>query len=136
MALFSISFHFPHPLLTTSSFDSIINDYLMKFCGRTPATSAENGIVVHSHCDFFGSVAYPSVIEAGMRVNKLGKTSVEYEVGIFEKGTEGVFAVGGFMHVFTDRATNRPMPGGMSPEIRKSLERLLVRDEGATKAKL
>lgn len=115
-------------------FDSIINDYLIKFCGREPPVSAENGIVVTSHCDFFGSVSYPNMIDCGMRVNKLGKTSVEYEVGIFERGHEEVRAVGGFMHVFVDRDSNRPMKEGMSKPIRDALAKLLVDD--SAKAKL
>ena len=81
---------------------------------------------MNSYCNFFGSVAYPSVVDCGMRVNKIGKTSVEYEVGVFERGTEDVRAVGGFTHVFCDREKNRPKPEGMSAEIRAGLERLLV----------
>jgi acyl-CoA thioester hydrolase len=96
----------------------------------------ENGIVVTSHCDFFGSVQYPDMIDACMRVNKLGKTSVEYEVGIFQQGFEDVRAVGGFMHVFCDQDTGRPMPGGMSKGIREGLERILVVDDGSAKEKL
>ena len=71
------------------------------------------------------------MIDACMRVNKLGKTSVEYEVGIFEQGHEDVKAVGGFMHVFCDQDTGRPMPQGMSREIREGLERILCDDERA-----
>jgi acyl-CoA thioester hydrolase len=89
----------------------------------------ENGIVVTSHCDFFGSVQYPDMIDAAMRVNKLGKTSVEYEVGIFQQGHEDVRAVGGFMHVFVDQETGRPMLEGMSEEIRSGLEKILVDDQ-------
>jgi acyl-CoA thioester hydrolase len=119
-------------------FDSIINDYLIKHCGRRPMNpqTKENGIVVTSHCDFFGSVQYPDMIDACMRVNKLGKTSVEYEVGIFQQGFEDVRAVGGFMHVFCDQDTGRPMPGGMSEGIRKGLEAISVEHESGEKGKL
>jgi acyl-CoA thioester hydrolase len=95
----------------------------------------ENGIVVTSHCDFFGSVQYPDMIDACMRVNKLGSTSVEYEVGIFQQGFEDVRAVGGFMHVFCDQDTGRPMPGGMSKGIREGLEKILVVDGEGSSAK-
>ena len=62
-----------------------------------------------------------------MRVNRIGKTSVEYEVGIFQQGHDDVRAVGGFTHVFCDHRTGRPVPGGMGREIREGLERILVR---------
>ncbi|KAF2397581.1 thioesterase superfamily protein-like protein [Trichodelitschia bisporula] len=109
-------------------FDAIINDYLIKYCGRRPVNpqTQENGIVVTSYCDFFGSVSYPDVIDACLRVNKLGKTSVTYEVGIFQQGFDDVRAVGGFTHVFCDQKTGRPMPQGMSKDIREGLEKLLV----------
>jgi acyl-CoA thioester hydrolase len=71
------------------------------------------------------------MVDACMRVNKLGKTSVEYEVGIFEQGADDVRAVGGFMHVFCDQDSGRPMPNGMSADIRKSLEAIMADEEKA-----
>lgn len=87
------------------------------------------GLVVHSHCDFFGSVAFPTLVDLGLRVNKLGTSSVTYEIAVFERGAEDVRAVGGFTHVFVDREKNRPGVDGMSGEIRKGLERLLVTEQ-------
>lgn len=104
--------------------DSIVNDYLIRFCGRDPPTSQENGIMVTSYCDFFGSIAYPSVVDCGLRVNKLGKTSVEWEVGIFEQGHDDVRAVAGATHVFVDKKLNRPLSNGMPTEIRNALEKI------------
>ena len=63
-----------------------------------------------------------------MRVNKLGKSSATYEVGVFERGAEDVRAVGGFTHVFVGRKENRPAAGGMSAETRNGLDKILVRD--------
>ena len=89
--------------------------------------------MVESHCRFFRSVEYPDVVDACLRVNKLGRTSVEYEVGIFAQGAEDVRAVGGFTHVFCDQATGRPMPQGMSKDIREGLEAILVDADAAAK---
>ena len=76
--------------------DSVVNDYLIKYCGRRPMNpqTKENGIVVTSYCDFFASVGYPDMIDVCLRVNRLGKTSVDYEVGIFQEHVEEVKAVG------------------------------------------
>lgn len=68
------------------------------------------------------------MVDLGLRVNKLGKSSVSYEVGVFERGRENVSAVGGYIHVFVEREKNRPAADGMSDEIRVGLSRLL-RDE-------
>lgn len=107
-------------------FDSIINTYLIEHCDLRPPTSSHIGLVVHSNSDFFGSVAFPSTVDLGLRVNKLGKSSVTYEVGLFERRKEEVRAVGSYTHVFVQRETNRPAASGMPEEIRRGLEKLLV----------
>lgn len=109
--------------------DSITNAYLVERCGRNPKTSEEHGtgIVVSSYCDFFGSISYPAVVQLGLRVVKLGKTSVLYEVGVFEEGQEPVKAVGGFVHVFChrDSSGNKPLKEGMPDQVKKGLRILL-----------
>lgn len=111
--------------LTVTRFDSIINAYLIEHCGLRPPTSPQIGLVVHSHCDYFGSVGFPSIVDLRLRVNKLGKSSVAYEVGVFERGKDDVRAVGGYTHVFVKRENNRPAATGMSGKIRNGLEKLL-----------
>jgi len=109
-------------------FDSIVNTYLIQHCGLIPTTSSEIGLVVHSHCDYFGSVGFPEVVDLGLRVKKLGKSSVEYEIGVFSKGSEDVKAVGGFIHVFVDRASNRPAMKGMNTICREGLSKILAKE--------
>jgi acyl-CoA thioester hydrolase len=105
--------------------DSIINAYLMEECGMNPQSSKQVGLVVNSYCDFFGSVAYPSIVNLGLRAVNLGKSSVKYEVGVFEQGKEDVRAVGGSTHVFVEQAGRRPAKDGMEPEMRRGLTKLL-----------
>lgn len=69
-----------------------------------------------------------------MRVNKLGKSSVTYEVAVFEKGHENVRAVGEFVQVLVDRSTGRPNPKGMNDTMRRGLERITL--EGPDVSKL
>jgi acyl-CoA thioester hydrolase len=119
-------YHHMNNTVYSSLFDSIINAYLIEHCGASPADGAHIGLVVHSYCDFFGSVGFPSLVDLGLRVTKLGKTSVAYEVGVFEKGHERVRAVGGYVHVFVERQGMRPAKNGMSDEMRKGLGKLLI----------
>jgi acyl-CoA thioester hydrolase len=81
--------------------------------------------VVHSHCDYFAPIEFPAVVDLALRVNKLGKSSVTYEIGVFERGQEEVKAVGEFIHVFVDRDTRRPGASGMVEELKSGLEQLL-----------
>jgi acyl-CoA thioester hydrolase len=105
--------------------DSIVNAYLIDKCGLDPQSSTQVGLVVSSYCDFFGSVAYPSVLDLGLRAVKLGNSSVKYEVGVFERGQEDVRAVGGSTHVFVEQKGRRPAKDGMESEMRKGLTELL-----------
>jgi len=108
--------------------DSIVNAYLIEMCGLNPASSAQVGLVVSSYCDYFGSAGYPSVFDLGLRVVKLGKSSVMYEVGIFEQGQEQVKAVGGSIHVFVEAEGRRPAKNGMEAQMRQGLEKLLEKE--------
>ncbi|KAI1395592.1 HotDog domain-containing protein [Hypoxylon fuscum] len=112
-------------------FDSIINSYLMDHCGLHPPTSAQHPLMAHTHCDYFSAISYPNVAELCLRVNKLSKSSVVYEVALFEKGVEQVKAVGEFVHVFVDRATQRPNAHGMSRQLRQGLEKLIVTSDSS-----
>ena len=117
-------------LLTQKRFDSVINAYLIEHCGLHPPDSKQIGLVVHSHCDFLGSVAFPSVVDLALRVTRLGNASVTYEIGVFDSKAEDVKAVGSFTHVFVDRETNRPNPEGMPSTIKAGLQRI-VSDKAA-----
>ncbi|KAK3192901.1 hypothetical protein K4F52_001258 [Lecanicillium sp. MT-2017a] len=120
----------------TRCFDSAVNAYLIEHCNLLPPTSKETPLAVHSHTDYISSIAYPAVAEVGVRVNKLGKSSVTYEVALFEKGVDGVKAVGEFVHVYIDRAKGRPTAAGMSDSLRKNLEKIKIGAPPLARAKL
>src|SRR5579872_7254827 len=107
-------------------YDSIINDYLARQCGVQATASPLIGLVVTSFSEFYRPLGYLQVLELGLRVSKLGKSSVTYEVGVFEEGVEPVAAVGGYTHVFVESGNRKA--GTMSKEIRDGLEKLVVID--------
>ncbi|KAB2581079.1 putative thioesterase family protein [Lasiodiplodia theobromae] len=107
-------------------FDSVVNTYLIQHCALHPPTSSQIGLVVHSHCDYFAPLGFPAVADLALRVNKLGKSSVTYEIGVFERGIEEVRAVGEFVHVFVDRDTRKPGTNGMSENLRQGLEKIIA----------
>lgn len=88
---------------------------------------------MHCHNDYFDSISFPAVAELALRVNKLGKSSVTYEIALFEKGVDRVKSVGEFIHVFVDRTTGRPSANGMNETMRRGLERIYV---GSDRGKL
>lgn len=107
-----------------SYFDSAVNSYLIAEGGLDIRGGDVIGYVVNSQCDYFSGIAFPEAIEAGLRVNKLGNSSVQYGIGIFRAGESEACAQGCFTHVFVDRNTERP--AAMPPTLRTALQRLLV----------
>ncbi|EXJ75683.1 uncharacterized protein A1O5_00190 [Cladophialophora psammophila CBS 110553] len=108
--------------------DSVANQYLIEKCGYSMDRSPQAAIIAHTYFDYFGSVSYPGVIEVGLRVAKLGKSSVLYEVGIFAKGEPIVKAVGGSMHVWVANeggVLGRPASEGMPAHVRTAYEALM-----------
>nr|POE66684.1 hypothetical protein CFP56_72107 [Quercus suber] len=117
--------------------DSIINDYLMRTFGYNTTTYPYTALVGHSYCDFFGETQYPKMLDVGLRVAKLGRSSVMYEVGIFEQGTEAVKAVGGFVQIWVKREDRRPTKEGIPAKAREALVKLFNgKEEDLVKPKL
>ncbi len=106
-------------------FDTVINRYLIAQGGLdVHATGGAIGLCVESHCQYFKSIAFPSDIDAGMRVAHIGRSSVRYEIGIFVRGDAEASATGWFVHVFVDSASRKSTP--IPDRIRDALERLVI----------
>lgn len=90
-----------------SWFDTVVNQFLIANGALHIEESPAIGLVVETQCNYFSSVAFPDRIDAGLRVARLGQSSVRYEVGIFRDGEEQASAQGHFIHVYVDRVTRR-----------------------------
>lgn len=107
-----------------SYFDTTINRYLIEAGGLDINNASVVGYVVSSNCQFSKPVAYPDALEAGLRVVKIGNSSVTYELGLFKNGDTDPAALGQVVHVFVDREQNRSV--AIPEKIRAALERILV----------
>lgn len=105
---------------------SVVNAYLIAHCGLSPQkqTSDVIGLVVSSHCQFFSPLSFPDVLDVGLRVNHIGKSSVAYEVGVFREGGAKPAAVGGYTHVFVNSMSRKACQIG--DQTREGLLRLVV----------
>ncbi|HCS27594.1 MAG TPA: thioesterase [Spongiibacteraceae bacterium] len=86
-----------------SYFDSAANRFLIEECGLDIHKGEIIGFVVSSGCDYHAPVAYPEKLEAGLAIEKLGNSSVRYNIGIFKEGEDRAAASGFFVHVFVTR---------------------------------
>ena len=104
-----------------SYFDSVANRYLIEEGGLDIGDGKIVGFVVSSGCEYHTPVSYPEAIEAGLRVEKLGNSSVRYGIAIFKAGTDQAVAHGFFVHVFVERAANKSVsiPGPLREALAK-----------------
>ena len=105
-------------------FDTAVNMFMVDNAGFDPHDATAVGICPESHCNFHKSVAYPNKLEAGLRIDRLGNSSVRYEVAIFIAGDEEAAATGHFVHVFVDRETRKPV--SIPAIIRSAMEIILA----------
>jgi acyl-CoA thioester hydrolase len=107
-----------------SYFDTVVNQYLIEEGVLDIVTSPVIGLVVETKCNYFSPLTFPETVHAGLRVAKLGTSSVRYEVGLFRNDDPLAAAQGHFVHVYVERATNKP---ALLPEaLRAALEPLVV----------
>jgi acyl-CoA thioester hydrolase len=106
-----------------SYFDTVVNEHLIREGGLDIAAGTAIGIVAETSCRFHQSLSFPEVIDAGLRVAKLGTSSVTYEIALFRRGEDDPAATGRFVHVWVDRTTQRPVP--IPERIRTALAPLL-----------
>lgn len=101
-------------------FDTAVNAWLIE-AGLLDIDKGDPiGLVVETGCRYARPLAFPETVEAGIRVAKLGTSSVRYEIGLFGAGDPAPAAEGFFIHVYVDRATRRPVP--LPPALRAALE--------------
>jgi len=93
-----------------SWFDTVVNSHLIEQGALDIHQGETIGLVIETQCNYFASVAFPQTVEAGLRVAKIGNSSVRYEVGLFLAGEPLTVAKGHFVHVYVDRANRRPTP--------------------------
>ena len=106
-------------------FDTAVNELLIRSEVLDVRRGPIIGFVVETQCRFFTPLAFPDRIDAGVRVARIGTSSVRYEVGIFRNDDETAAAQGYFVHVYVDRASNRPVPA-LPQALREVLQPLLV----------
>jgi acyl-CoA thioester hydrolase len=105
-----------------SWFDTAVNAHLIEQGALDIHHGPVIGLVVETKCNYFAPISFPQTVEAGIRVARVGQSSVRYEVGLFLEGESRTAARGHFIHVYVDRATRRPAP--LPDRLRAVLESL------------
>lgn len=108
-----------------SLFDTAVNGMLIERGLLDPHKGEQICLVVETGCSYFQSVGFPETLDAGIRVARLGNSSVRYEIGMFRKNQDDAVAEGYFIHVCVDHESRRPV--ALSAQHRDFLSSLVVR---------
>ncbi len=106
-----------------SWFDTAVNAMLIERGALQVEGEGPIGLVIETQCNYFEPLSFPQNVEAGIRVGRLGTSSVRYEIGLFAEGAQTTAALGHFVHVYVDRKTRRPV--AMTGLLRQVLESLV-----------
>ena len=105
--------------------DTAVNHWLIQRAEMVLPTGDIVGLVVHAECQYFAPLAFPEPVTAGLRVDRVGNTSVTYGVGLFSGEATSTAALAAFTHVYVDAETHTPK---RLPELLKGcLKELTVR---------
>ncbi|MEO8006103.1 MAG: thioesterase family protein [Betaproteobacteria bacterium] len=107
-----------------SYFDTVVNQYLIEQRVLDIEKSTVIGLVVETQCQYFSPITFPDVVHAGLRVAKLGNSSVRYEIGLFRNDEKTASAQGHFIHVYVDRASRRSV--ALAGDLRGALEKIIA----------
>jgi acyl-CoA thioester hydrolase len=107
-----------------SYFDTVVNQYLIEQRVLDIEKSTVIGLVVETQCQYFSPITFPDVVHAGLRVAKLGNSSVRYEIGLFRNDEKTASAQGHFVHVYVDRASRRSV--ALPDDLRSALQRIVA----------
>jgi acyl-CoA thioester hydrolase len=91
-------------------FDTAVNDWLIDNGLLALDGDGPIGLVVETGCRYAASVSFPSDVEIGLLIDRLGQSSVTYHLGVFGGGSPDAAAEGHFTHVYVDRVSRRPVP--------------------------
>lgn len=112
-------------------FDTAVNGWLVEKGVLDLKAGKQIGLVVETGCRYFAEIGFPDPIAAGLRVARIGGSSVRFEIGLFRNDEDLAAAEGFFVHVYVDRDTRRPLP--IPTPLREALETIAAqRDENGS----
>jgi acyl-CoA thioester hydrolase len=109
-----------------SYFDTAVNQFLIERGVLDIHKGEIVGFVVDSGCAYFSSISFPDIVHAGIRVARLGNSSVRYQIALYRNDDSAPCAAGHFVHVYVERSSGRPVP--LPASLRDQLQQLVAPD--------
>ena len=107
-----------------SFFDTAVNSWLIHAAGAQIDSHEPMGVVAETSCRFLRDLSFPVAVDVGIAIERIGTTSVIYQLGVFAAEEDELRAEGRFVHVYVDRVSRRPV--SIPDRVRVALEHLRV----------
>jgi len=112
-------------------FDTAVNAYLYEATGVDVRALAQIGVVAETGCRYFREIGFPEPIEMGLVVDKVGRSSIVYRIGLFQGASDEAAAEGRFVHVYVDNSNGAgERPVAPMPDVVREAVVPLLRPEG------
>ncbi len=85
--------------------------------GKTIFVTAETG------CSYYEEISFPDEVTAGLKIKRLGNSSVQYDIGLFKNENNTISARGHFVHVLINTSNGKSLT--IPSDIKKALEKFL-----------
>lgn len=122
--------------------DTAVNAHLAEAVGEDIRRLPAVGVVAEVSCRYFAEIGYPHPVDLGLVVERLGRTSVVYRIGLFQPAAvpgqlpggpdpeQPASAEGRFVHVYVDNtlAPGERRPTTPLPSVIRGVLAPLVRD--------
>jgi acyl-CoA thioester hydrolase len=89
-------------------FEIAVAEFLMGPCALDLLTAPVIPFAAESLCRFRRPLSWPEKVVAGLRIERMGTSSVTYAIGLFGESGDAAAAEGHWVHVFVDRAQQHP----------------------------
>lgn len=109
-----------------AAMDTAVNAWMIREGGLDPLSGDAIALCAASSCEFHASAGFPEPLEVGIGVERLGRSSITWSLGILRAGEDDPIATGRFVHVFVDAASRRPTP--VPASVRQAVETHIIGD--------
>ena len=89
-------------------FEAVVVRFQMEEAGIDWLKDKISPQAVETLCRFHHPLSFPETVDAGLRVGRIGNSSVTFEIALFGEKEKTPAATGHFVHVFVEAETLKP----------------------------
>jgi len=97
--------------------DTAVNAHLIEASGVPIRSLPALGVVAEVSCRYFREMGFPAPVDLGLAAEKVGTSSIVYQIGLFQGPSDEACAEGRFVHVYVDNTEDGRREDGTRPVV-------------------